>query len=113
VINLDKNKVKLTLSINQDVINEAKQKTRKLGVSISKIVENFLKFYTHPTVYCFSCGEEFEVEKTETCPKCGWFICPHCGACGCNLDNDARKVAYQMRRVYEDLLIGKPRWRGD
>ncbi len=99
------NKVKLTLSIDRETVEKVKEKTKRLGTSLSKIVENFLKFYSNPAVYCFTCGEKFEVSDVEICPKCGWFKCPYCGACGCDLSDEARVVAFQMRKVYEDLLL--------
>ena len=100
------NKVKLTLSVDEEVVKEAKERAKKMGVSLSRLVENFLTFYVKPTVYCFSCGKKFAVWEAEVCPKCGWFKCPHCGACGRDLGEEARKVAFEMRRVYDELLLG-------
>ena len=105
VFNMEKKK--LTLSIDGDVIEAVKKKANEKGLSLSKLVENFFRFYLNPNVYCFVCGEKFGVEHSKVCPKCGWYICPHCGSCGCKLDENSRKVAFQMRRVYEDLLLGK------
>lgn len=103
-------KTKLTLTVNPEIIAKAKEKAREHGTSISKLVENFLKFYTQPTVHCFNCGKKFDVTAAEICPKCGWFICPHCGACGCNLGEEARKVAYQMKKVYDELILNDIRF---
>lgn len=32
--------------------------------------------------YCHNCHEYFEPK--EFCLRCRWFICPKCGACGCD-----------------------------
>lgn len=40
---------------------------------------------------CLVCEHEFIIGETvEFCPKCGWFICPKCGSCGCYVKNMIR-----------------------
>ncbi len=104
-------KTKLTLTVDPEIIAQAKKKAKNRGTSISRLVENFLRFYIKPTVHCFNCGQKFDVTEAEVCPKCGWFKCPHCGACGCNLSEEARKVAYEMKKVYDELLLTDIRYK--
>ena len=106
------NKTKLTLSINREILEKAKKISKERGVSISKLVENFLAFYASPTLHCFHCGKKFDVHEAEVCVNCGWYICPHCKGCGCNLDDSAKKVAYQMKKVYDELLLTDIRFKG-
>jgi len=40
---------------------------------------------------CWTCGENFV--KDNPCYKCEFFVCPHCGDCGCQLSEGSRKVA--------------------
>jgi len=36
------------------------------------------------TYKCLACDYEFQIgEEALFCSKCGWFICPRCGSCGC------------------------------
>lgn len=107
------NKTKLTLSIKKDILERAKEVSNKMGVSISKLVENFLAFYASPTLHCFHCGKKFDIRESKVCLKCGWYICPHCGGCGCSLDDSAKKVAFEMKKVYDELLLTDIRFRGE
>jgi len=100
-------KTKLTLSIDGSVLENARKVANKKRIPISRLVENFLTFFSKPEVYCFKCGERFSAEDAEVCAKCGWLSCSRCKACRCKLGEEAAIVAYQMRRVYEDLLIGR------
>ena len=100
-------KAKLTLTVDEKVLDEAKKTAAEKHVPLSGVVENFLKFFTKPWVYCFKCGEKFDVGKSELCPKCGWLKCPKCGICRCGLDEDNAITIFHMRRVYEDLLTGR------
>jgi len=102
-----KERTKLTITINRELLENVKEKAHKKGLTLSKLIENFLDFYVNPKLYCFKCGRDFRAGETEICSKCGWLICPHCGACRCNLSDDVASAVYHMRRVYEDLLIGK------
>lgn len=106
-MSIEKSKTKLTISINKKIIEEAKRVSKKKHVTISGLVENFLKFFSNPEVYCFKCGEKFSAEKAKLCPKCGWMICPNCKTCGCGLSEETIKAVFYMRRVYEDLLAGR------
>lgn len=100
-------KTKLTLSINEEVLNKAKEIAEDKHVPLSRAVENFLEFFANPEVYCFKCGEKFESTKSELCPKCGWMICPECKICRCGLNEETAVAVFHMRRVYEDLLTGR------
>lgn len=42
-----------------------------------------------PAVYrCFNteCGAEIDASAEILCRRCHWYICPECGACGCDED---------------------------
>ncbi len=100
-------KTKLTITVDEDVVEEAKKTSDERRIPLSRAIENFLKFFTKPEVYCFKCGEKFDVTKTDVCPKCGWLICPKCRACRCGLDEETAASVFYMREVYEDLLGGR------
>jgi len=100
-------KTKLTVSVDKEVKKRAKEVAKEKGVKISGAIENFLKFFTKPEVYCFKCGERFSSDEAKLCPKCGWMICPKCGICRCGLDEETAVAVFHMRRVYEDLLSGR------
>jgi hypothetical protein len=100
-------KEKLTTTIDKEVLEKAKRKCEEKHVPLSSIIENFLSFLVNPWVYCFSCGEKFHVEEGALCAKCGWIKCPKCGACRCGLSEETAIAVFHMRRVYEDLLIGR------
>jgi len=100
-------KTKLTVSIDKDVLDKAKKAAEEKNVSVSRAIENFLKFLANPQVYCFKCGDKFNTPDAELCPKCGWLACPSCGVCRCGLSEDAAVAVFHMRRVYEDLLSGR------
>ena len=100
-------KTKLTITVDKTILEAAKKAVHKKRVPLSRLVENFLKFLSSPTLYCFKCGAEFESEKAELCPKCGWLICPSCKACRCGLSEETAIAVFHMRRVYEDLLSGR------
>jgi len=95
---------KLTLTIDENVLRKAKEKASLQGVSISKIVEKALKYFVNPQVYCFNCGYKFEAKESEVCHKCGWYKCPKCGACACNLGEEGVKVAFYMRKTLQDVF---------
>ena len=100
-------KTKLTLTINEEILEGAKKIAEDKHISVSGLVENFLNYVGDPWAYCFQCGEKFLSSKSELCPKCGWMKCPKCEVCRCNLDDDIAIAVFHMRRVYEDLVIGK------
>lgn len=102
-------RVKLTITVDGEVLARAKEEARRRNVTLSRVVENFLRFFSNPEVYCFSCGERFSARSAEVCARCGWLICPHCGACRCGLGDEAAVAVFHMRRVYEDLLSGRVR----
>ena len=98
---------KLTLTISKDVKQKATKVAEEKGIPLSRLIENFLNFFTNPTVYCFKCGEEFDSNHSNLCPKCGWIICPKCKTCRCGLDEGTAVAVFHMRRVYENLLAGR------
>jgi len=100
-------KNKLTLSIDEKVLSDAKRTAEEKNIPLSRAVENFLEFFAHPVVYCFKCGEKFDSEEAKLCPKCGWLICPQCKTCRCDLNEETAASVFHMRRVYEDLLSGR------
>lgn len=100
-------KTKLTLSIDENILNRAKEVSDEKHVPLSRLVENFFQFFNKPHVYCFKCGEKFSSDDAELCPKCGWLICPKCKECRCGLEEDTAIAVFHMRRVYEDLLVGR------
>ena len=100
-------KSKLTLSIEEDILRSAKQVAAEKGISVSRLVENYLSFFTNPKVNCFSCGEEFHIKDTDECPSCGWFKCQFCRTCRCDLKDEVATALFHMRKVYEYLLAGR------
>ena len=100
-------KTKLTITIDKKVLDEAKKVSEKKHVPLSRAIESFLKFFINPEVYCFKCGERFSSNEAKLCAKCGWMICPKCKTCRCGLSDDVAEAVFQMRRVYEELLVGR------
>ncbi len=100
-------RAKLTLTVDPEVLAEAKAKAQSQHTSISGLVENFLHFYSEARLYCFSCGAGLDVAKQETCAACGFLKCADCAKCGCGLGDEARQAVFHMRRVYEELLAGR------
>lgn len=103
----DAHRVKLTITINSEILETAKKEAKSKNLPLSRAIENFLKFFVDPEVYCFVCGEKFKVKKAEMCSRCGWLVCPKCGACRCKLGDEAASAVFYMRKVYEDLLVGR------
>jgi hypothetical protein len=97
----------LNITIDTDVKEKAIAEAQKKNIPLSRLIENFLKFFVNPQVYCFNCGKEFHSSETIVCTKCSSMKCPTCGSCACKLDEETSKVIFHMRRVYEDLLAGR------
>ncbi|HID42524.1 MAG TPA: hypothetical protein EYP30_01905 [Archaeoglobaceae archaeon] len=107
-MNMNKgSKERLTVTIDRSILEEAKEKARKKSLPVSRLIENFLTFFINPRIYCFKCGKKFSVSEAKLCPNCEWMICPECKACRCGLSEESIIAVYHMRRVYEDLLIGR------
>jgi len=100
-------KKKLTITIDAEILDKARKAAEGKNIPLSRLIENFLSFFAEPYVYCFSCGEKFYVKDAKVCPKCGWLICPYCKACRCGLSEDIAVSIFYMRKVYEDLLVGR------
>uniref|UniRef100_A0A832MW28 Uncharacterized protein n=1 Tax=Fervidobacterium pennivorans TaxID=93466 RepID=A0A832MW28_FERPE len=95
------------ITIEKEILEKAKKEAERKGIPLSRLIENFLKFFVNPEVYCFKCGEKFSSEKAKLCPKCGWMICPKCQACRCVLSEETAIAVFHMRRTYEELLGGR------
>jgi len=99
-------KKRVTLTIDEQVYEEAQRVVQEKGTTISAVVQNFLKFYNDPKVYCFNCGKRFSSSEAELCPLCGWMKCPECGYCRCDISDEVAKALFYMREVFEDLVSG-------
>ncbi|MBS7649680.1 hypothetical protein KEJ17_08585 [Candidatus Bathyarchaeota archaeon] len=106
-MNKSGSKIRLTVTVDGEVFSKAREAARRRRVPISRLVENFLRFFSEPEVYCFKCGERFSSVEAELCPKCGWMICPKCRACRCIIGEETAIAVFHMRKVYEDLLLGR------
>jgi hypothetical protein len=100
-------KAKLTLTVDKNILGKAKKVAEQKRIPISRLIEGFLDFFAEPEVYCFKCGEKFNSVEAELCAKCGWMICPKCKVCRCGLNEETAVAVFHMRRVYEDLLVGR------
>jgi len=106
-MNISDPRAKLTITVDKKILEEAKMVSKEKRIPISRLIENFLQFFSEPWVYCFKCGERFSSTESELCPKCGWMICPKCKVCRCGLSEETAIAVFHMRRVYEDLLAGR------
>ena len=97
----------LNITIDGDVKEKAIAEAQKKNIPLSRLIENFLKFFVNPQVYCYGCGKEFQSSETLVCTKCSSMKCPVCGCCACSLSEETSKAIFYMRRVYEDLLAGR------
>jgi len=100
-------KERASFTINEEVLKRAKEVASRKNIPLSRAIENFLRFFSDPWLYCFRCGKRFNVSGSDICPKCGWLKCPNCQTCGCNLGEEAHTVAFYMRMVYEDILLSR------
>ena len=104
---MNRSKTKLTITVDKTVVERAKKVAKEKRIPLSRLIENFLDFFSKPEVYCFQCGEKFDSVEAELCAKCGWMICPNCKVCRCGLDEETAVAVFHMRRVYENLLAGR------
>jgi len=100
-------KAKLTITVNKEVLSEAKKVANERRIPISMVVENFLKFFDDPWVYCFKCGERFSVLDAKRCLECGWMICPKCGVCKAGISEETAIGVLNTIGSLEDLLAGR------
>ena len=100
-------KDRLTITIDSDTLKKFKKICKERHLTVSGVIQNFIEFFVNPQFYCFECGEPFDAEGAQPCPKCSWMICPNCGVCGCSLDEDIIKAIFQMRKTFEDLKMGR------
>lgn len=70
------------------------------------------------THYCFCCMEPFQVvmppkghesNNPEGCPVCGFFRCPHCGKCACDLQPGEKRVLEAFWQTHCSASCGKRR----
>lgn len=54
--------------------------------------------------YCFSCLKRFDPKTAKLCSKCNWLVCPICGQCYCNLDEDSKNV---VEAFYSAQCVGR------
>ena len=107
-MNMNKDpKTRLTVTVDEGILNKAKEEAGRKRIPVSRLIENFLKFFAKPEVYCFKCGVRFGSVDAQLCPKCGWMICPECKACRCGLSEETAIAVFHMRRIYEELLAGR------
>jgi len=97
-------KVRATFSLDKKVKEDSKRVASERRKPLSGIIENFLKFFVNPEVYCFKCGFKFALAQAKLCLNCGWMRCPKCNVCRCQLNEETTTAVFNMRRVYEDLL---------
>jgi len=100
-------KAKLTITVDERVLAQAKRAAEEKHIALSALIENFLAFFVDPWVYCIKCGDKFSSSEANLCVKCGWMKCPKCAACGCGMNERAAEAMHNMRRTYEDLLSGR------
>jgi len=81
------------IAVDKKVLKGSKLISKNKGISLSRAIENFLRFFSDSWVCCFKYGEKFGANKGNVCPKCGLSICPQCEAYRCSLDE---KVVVQI-----------------
>ena len=104
---MTKRKVRWDLFVDGQLKKEATEVAKKRGTTVSTMVERYLDFLVRRPVYCFSCGKSFEASKAQVHSECGWAICPHCKACRCTLKPEQAAVAFNLRKTFEDLTVGR------
>jgi len=99
-------KTKLTLSINKKIRNDAQVVVDERNLTLSRLVENFLKFIIKPNIWCFKCGEKFYIQDVAKCPKCSYLTCCLCSACRCVLSDETAVAVFHTNKIYQQLLGG-------
>jgi|SRR5208337_748042 len=102
-----RSRTKVTLAVNGQLLERAKALANEKGIPLSHLVEKYFEFLVLRPVYCFSCGKKFEASKAEVHSECGWIVCPYCKACRCTLGDKEASVAFNLRKTFEDLAIGR------
>lgn len=97
-------KAKVTLSVDAEVYEEAKEAAATRGVALSHLVERYLQFLVTREVHCLVCGEGFSSWDAALCATCGWLKCTECDACRCSVGEEAGRVAFHFRRTLEELV---------
>lgn len=99
-------KTKLTLSINERARDGAQTLFDERNLTLSGLVENFLKFLNKPHIWCFKCEEKFCILNVDTCSKCSYLICNQCSACRCRLSDETAVAIFHTNKIYHELLGG-------
>ncbi len=50
---------------------------------------------------CFGCLKIFHEDDAEYCHNCTEWKCPHCGICGCLVDEETLKAIRAIVKTYE------------
>jgi len=100
-------RVKLTLTVDDKLLEEAKKVAKSKGVPLSRLVEKYFDFLVKRPLYCFKCGKKFNASEGKVHSVCGWVICPNCKACRCILADAEAAVAFRLRETLEDLAGGR------
>ncbi len=100
-------RTKLTLTVDYQLLEDTKRLSKEKGIPLSHLVEKYFEFLVRRPVYCFSCGKRFEASNAEVHSECGWILCPFCKACRCTLGDKEASVAFNLRKTFEDLTIGR------
>lgn len=74
--------------INKDIVEDVIYNNLDLNKSVLEYTRKhgsngILRKLNRRVTHCYKCQQSLDSLYMEICPKCGWIICPHCGACGC------------------------------
>jgi hypothetical protein len=59
------------------------------------------------TKVCFGCLKQFKEDDAEYCHNCTEWKCPHCGICGCLVEEETLRAIRAIVKTYE-LYLEKP-----
>ena len=59
--------------------NSKVERTQKTSIDNISIYKPTYKYINH----CWNC-KHVVTSNDKRCPKCNWYYCPSCGACGCD-----------------------------
>lgn len=88
-------------------IREKENKNAADRINFEKAVISGDSYYvkeyvdSHNTYYkrCWSCKRPIISLISITCPKCGWYICPHCGTCHSDICSNKREIDYSDKKI--------------
>jgi hypothetical protein len=55
---------------------------------------------------CFGCMKIFEEDDAEYCHNCTEWKCPHCGICGCLVEEETLRAIRAIVKTYELWIEG-------